>query len=369
MRELVCSDVARGLSPTPDRPDGEPRSLVRSVSFVGSFSGRIDLGTYASSLRGAMRHHVRHMTVIHLGGSPARARAAARAADRSEVIVLHHDFTTIAAAGRDTVADFAACCVRPLEAVVHTVPLDPTDAERASLRVLARRARLVVHTAAARARLTDRCGVEAHRITVIRHGASPNHHLPAVSASTHPVVVTVGTVGSGSGVEHTIRAIARLRAAGSDVRYLVAADVQGSTTTRDALADLARRCGVADLVELVPARDWSTLRAVLRRADVVVVPAHEAGVVGTGVLVEALAAGKAIVATDGADTRELARGGAIALVPAESASRSASAINTVLTEPRVRLRMEAAARSAGAAHDWRDVAARFAHVIAGELVD
>ncbi|MGD9996290.1 MAG: glycosyltransferase [Ilumatobacteraceae bacterium] len=206
--------------------------------------------------------------------------------------------------------------------------------------------------------------------------APPKAQQPADEPSTarrgepdRPLAVTVGSV---HGAELVIRAIARLRAAGTEVRYVVASDPIGSPvasgcpSSLGTLAEIARRCAVADLVELAPAHDWSALRALVRRADVVVVPCAPGDLAPPYVLAEAVAAGKPVVATDCADIHGLGRAGAVRLVP-HSATRYASAINTVLTDARARHRMEAASRAAAAIHDWKAVSAQFESIIAGGL--
>jgi glycosyltransferase involved in cell wall biosynthesis len=167
---------------------------------------------------------------------------------------------------------------------------------------------------------------------------------PRDAPTDRPMVITVGRIESSGGVEQIIGAIARLRAAGSEVHYVVAIDpdgadqATGAPTTLAELAEIARRCAVADLVELAPAHDWSALRALIRRADVVVVPCAPGDIAQPQVLAEAAAAGKPVVAAECADARDLGRVARLDLVR-HTAPRYASAINKVLSRARPRQRM------------------------------
>ena len=79
------------------------------------------------------------------------------------------------------------------------------------------------------------------------------------------------------------------------------------------------------------------LRALIRRADVVVVPCAPGDIVQPHVLAEAAAAGKPVVAAECADARSLGRVARLDLVR-HSAPRYASAINQVLTRAHPRQR-------------------------------
>jgi hypothetical protein len=83
-------------------------------------------------------------------------------------------------------------------------------------------------------------------------------------------------------------------------------------------------------VELAPAHDSSAQRALIRRADVVVVPCAPGDLVHLHPFAEAAAAGKPVIATECADVRQLGPTGAVRLVR-HSPSRYASAINGVIT--------------------------------------
>ena len=81
--------------------------------------------------------------------------------------------------------------------------------------------------------------------------------------------------------------------------------------------------------------------------------------VTSGVLVEALAAGKPVVATAFSHAVELTRTGAVAVVDRGSADSCARIIARIVTDSGLRKMMENAARIEGARYDWSAVARQY----------
>ena len=129
---------------------------------------------------------------------------------------------------------------------------------------------------------------------------------------------------------------------------------------RATLQSYARSLGVGDRVVLDDSyRDWATLRALVRSVDVVLLPYESRDQVSSGVLVEAVASGKPVVATRFPHAEELLCTGAGLLVDHGDVEGMAEALRRVLFEPGLAERMGAAARLAAQPLLWPAVGAAY----------
>jgi glycosyltransferase involved in cell wall biosynthesis len=90
--------------------------------------------------------------------------------------------------------------------------------------------------------------------------------------------------------------------------------------------------------------------------------------VTSGVLVEAIAAGKPVVATDFPHAVEMLGTGAGALVPHSDPDAMAGSLRALLTEPGVAVRMAQVATSIGATLHWPVVAEQYESIVS-TLID
>jgi glycosyltransferase involved in cell wall biosynthesis len=231
----------------------------------------------------------------------------------------------------------------PIIAVLHTVLSHPTESQRRILDHVVLAATLVVTmTETARRRLIEIYGVAASKVSVIPHGAVDNRvaelHKPA--AGPRPVMLTWGLLGPGKGIEHGIDALALLRDLGCAPTYVIAGETHPKVLARDgeayrtSLEQRARDRGVQDLVRFEPRYlDAESLNQLIASADVVLLPYDSEEQVTSGVLIEAVTAGKPVVSTNFPHAVELLSTGAGMLTPRRDPLAIASAVQRVLTEP------------------------------------
>jgi glycosyltransferase involved in cell wall biosynthesis len=105
--------------------------------------------------------------------------------------------------------------------------------------------------------------------------------------------------------------------------------------------------------------DGSTLRAIVRGADVVLLPYDSKEQVTSGVLAEAVAAGKPVVSTRFPHAVELLSGGAGLLVPQRDPDAIGAALRRLITEPGLASVMAASARELAAGLLWPAVAEEY----------
>jgi glycosyltransferase involved in cell wall biosynthesis len=283
--------------------------------------------------------------------SLARAREALTTYD---AVLLQHEYGIYPGADGEEVLDLVEDLTIPLVAVLHTVLMEPSAHQRAVLDGLITSAdALVVQSETARQRIVSVHGVDPASIVMIPHGAADNLAGPARDDVPRPSVLTWGLLSPGKGVEHAIKAVARVAArhGASGPTYIVAGQTHPKVRAadgeqyRESLIDLARSLGAADRVRFDDSyRDWESLRALVRSADVVLLPYDSRDQASSGVLVEAIASGKPIIATRFPHAVELLADGAGLLVPHGDVRAIAAALERVLYEPGLAERMAAAAR-------------------------
>jgi glycosyltransferase involved in cell wall biosynthesis len=302
------------------------------------------------------------------GGDPV---AAAERLNRYDVVVVQHEYGIYGGLDGDQVLDVLRRLRVPVIVVLHTVLAAPTDHQRHVLeQVVAAADTVVTMTRAGQSRLLAGYQVDPDKLTVIPHGAWPGGRPgPAPEGPHRPVILTWGLLGPGKGVEWGIDALPGLRGLDPAPLYVVAGKTHPRTLARegeryrDSLRRRAQAMGVADLVRFQPGYlDLDSLRRLVGRADVVLLPYDSDEQVTSGVLIEAVASLTPVVATAFPHARELLAGGAGTLVPHGDPQAIGAAVHRVLTDPDHAAAMGGAAAEVGSTLDWAAVADRYREV-------
>jgi polysaccharide biosynthesis protein PslF len=306
-------------------------------------------------------------------GSPASLLASVAALESSEVVVVQHEFGIYGGEDGGDVLDLVARLRAPIIIILHTVLRSPSPRQRAIIEELSSSAdRLVVLSATARTRLLELYDVRSERVAVVPHGAPPNPSPSVVfNPSRRPIILTWGLLGPGKGIEFAIDALAELRDLDPAPRYVVHGQTHPRVAARegesyrDSLRARARSLGVADLVEFDDGYvDTESVLESIREADVVLLPYESRDQVVSGVLVEAIASGKPVVATQFPHAVELLSAGSGILVPHDDASSIARALRAFLTDPhRAYLAASVALRQAEPLM-WENVGRRYRQLMA-----
>lgn len=291
-----------------------------------------------------------------VNGSAASAAVAAEVLNGFDVVIVQHEYGIYGGPdGQDIIPLLEALRV-PTIVVMHTVLARPTPRQRSILdAVVATASTVVTMTQTARSRLLELYGASPEQVFVIPHGAA-NYRVtappagifgrPAVRPAARPKVLTWGLLGPGKGIEHAIDAIALLRDRGLRVDYQVVGQTHPRVLGRDgesyrrSLETRARARGIADSVRF-DARFLPTaaLSQLISTADVVLLPYDSLEQVTSGVLIEAVTAGKPVVSSCFPHAVELLGGGAGLLVQRQDPAQIADALRRVLTEPGLSARM------------------------------
>ena len=291
----------------------------------------------------------RPRVVVHdlVNGSPASAAVAVNVLNGFDVAIVQHEYGIYGGPdGQDIVPLLAALRV-PSIVVLHTVLSHPTPHQRMIIdEVVAAADAVVTMTRTARSRLLDIYGANPEKVCVIPHGAADHRAAVSPGVPIRPRVLTWGLLGPGKGIEHAIDAIALLRDGGLLIGYMVAGQTHPRVHGRDGEAyrlSLESRALARDVADLVhfDARfiPTDTLSRLISATDVVLLPYDSLEQVTSGVLIEAVTAGKPVISTCFPHAVELLAGGAGLLVNRKDPADIASALKRVFTEPGLSARM------------------------------
>jgi glycosyltransferase involved in cell wall biosynthesis len=287
-----------------------------------------------------------------------------------DVVLVQHDYDSYGDRDGEELVDLLHALDVPVVVVLHTVLAQPSRRQRLILARLAARADAVVTMSdAAAQRLLDGYTVDPEKLSVIPPGAPADGLATASLVPTRPTILTWGRLGPTKGIGSAFAALSGLRDLAP--RYVVAGQTHPEVPSRSyhsALRAEAKACGVADLVEFIPTHlDPHTLGRLIRQASVVLLPYESNEQVTSGVLVEAIAAQRPVVATRFPHAVELLSGGCGLLVPRNDPSATSRALRRVLTEPGLAVAMADKASVLAAEFRWPVVAERY-RALVGSLV-
>jgi glycosyltransferase involved in cell wall biosynthesis len=310
--------------------------------------------------------------VVHQWVSSRREGSAAVSSflDHYDVAVIQHEYGIYGGADGQDVLEVVSQLTVPVVTVLHTVLTDPTPNQHRVLASLcAASSALVTMTQTARQRLIAGWGVHPSRVTVITHGAEDNRADPLDNRPTlglRPTVLTWGLLGEGKGIEWALQALAQLRDITPVPLYRIVGQTHPRVLEHDGEAYRNRLVGQThelDITSMVrfDARYLSgpALRQIVRDADVILLPYDSRDQVTSGVLTEAVAAGKPVISTAFPHAVELLSDGAGLLVPQRDPDALARALRRVLTEDGLADSMAATSRELAVSQLWPAIAARY----------
>jgi glycosyltransferase involved in cell wall biosynthesis len=300
---------------------------------------------------------------------------AIAALESTDVAIVQHEYGIYRGSDGSEVLDVLRSLRVPTIVVAHTVPLAPTGAQRSILESICDTASaVVVMTASGRERLISAFDVDPARVTVIAHGAA----VPA-ETSVPPGdnrLLTWGLLGPGKGVEWALDALTMLRDVEPAPRYVIAGATHPKVRAldgeayRNMLIQRSWSSGTAPQVTFDDRyRDLPSLASLIATADLVVLPYDSRDQVTSGVLVDAVAAGRPVVATAFPHAVELLASGAGMVVPQRDPVALADAIRAVLVDDDLSAAMAAEARRLAPGLSWTAVAASYERLVDTLLPD
>ena len=299
--------------------------------------------------------------------SPVSIRAAARHLDRCDVVILQHEYGIFGDNDGESVLELVDSIDRPLITVAHTVVSSPSNRQRRIMEHLHDTSRLVVLSESARTALVSSHSIPRSEVVVIPHGSRWSAMPPPSGPARR--LITWGLLGPGKGLERSLEAMVELRDLDPSPHYRIVGRIhpvvarnQGAAYRRR-IEGMVRDLGIDDIVEFVDryvADD--ELYEMVRRSHVVVIPYDNTDQVTSGVVTDALAAGRPVVATRFPHAEELVAAGPGIVVDHDS-SALADGIRALAESPEVYDRAARAAAAKGRELSWTSGAIRYAEFI------
>lgn len=349
---------------------------------------RCGLATFSAALVDAMAGHdpsrdigivavdatrrPRAGVVAHLtGGGGRELGTAAAALERYDAVVVQFEYGIFPGPDGASAVDLLRRLAAPAVTVLHTVLAEPSATQRRVLEQVAdASAAVVVMTEVARSRLLACHDVDPDLVWVIPHGSAMRAQAFRRPPTARPTMLTWGLLGPGKGIEVAIDAMAALRDLDPAPRYVVAGQTHpkvrehAGESYREMLVDRVHDRGVDAMVTFDDRYlDPPTLTGLLRAADLVVLPYESREQVTSGVLVDAIASGRPVVATTFPHAVEVCALGTGLTVPHGDAAALAAAMRRVLTVPALADDLREAAQRIGREWSWDSIAGRYLRLI------
>lgn len=183
-------------------------------------------------------------------------------------------------------------------------------------------------------------GQEAREIGSVIHDGIPVHDYEVKEkiSSGRFVVATVGRLAPYKGQDVLLQALARVKEAGVDLEAYIVGDVYADRHGhRHSLMTLARQLSLQDQVHFTGFK--KQIQPYLQKCDVFVMPSIRPEGLGI-VMLEAMAASRAVIAADGGGVREVITDGKVGLlVPPGDSKRMAEAIIRLAKDEKERNRL------------------------------
>ena len=323
------------------------------------------IGVVRSTTESALPFDDRVLSVLKPGSRQSMSLAAS-CLDDFDYALIQHEYGIYGGDNGDEVLELISRTSTPVITTLHTVPLTPSDKQRHILEsIVQMSAAVVTMTHTARERLVSLYDVDENKVAVIAHGARfvPS---PPRNSSSHFDLLTWGLLGPGKGIEWVVDAMGLLSHTHPHVRYTVAGTTHPKVFERDgdayrnSLMQRARENGVSSQVLFDSKyRSVDDLVDLAHRSSLVVLPYDSFDQITSGVLVDAVAAGKPVIATEFPHAVELVGRGCGMVVPHADPVALANAIQMVVDYPDTLRTMEEQAQKIGEEHDWSVVAASY----------
>lgn len=352
------------------------------------------ISTFTKALGTALEHHGHRVGVVRVldvaedtrvdgltqlgtlvANDPRSIDAAADALNRCDVAIIQHEFGLYGGPDGEDVVSVMERVTVPMIAIMHTVLREPSPHQReVADAVLALADNVVVMTAVAQKILLQGYHADVARVSLIPHGASVITERHAAPKNRRPRLLTWGLIGPGKGIERVIDSLMTLTDINPSPLYVVAGRTHPKVLAhsgdvyRESLVARAEANDVRDMVVFDDSyRSLASLQNLIESADVIILPYDSKDQATSGVLVDAIAAGRPVIATAFPHAVELLGSGAGIIISHNDVDALSRALRRVLTEPGLAERMAAEAQRIAPSLSWDVIAAQYAD-IAQDLV-
>lgn len=302
-----------------------------------------------------------------IAGDSHSIERAIKLLNSKDIAVIEHEFGIYGGPDGEDVLTLLRGLRIPSIVVLHTVLSSPTWHQRIVFTELCRQgSALVTMSLAARERLIKEYSIDYRKIFVIPHGASTKLSVESQELADPPMILTWGLIGPGKGIEWAIEAMSRVRDMGSAAQYVVAGRTHpkvlelNGEAYREGLQLRIDELGLTESIQLkADYLNDASLAQLVASASIVLLPYDSTEQVTSGVLIEAIAARRPVVASAFPHAVELLAQGVGIVVPHRDPDALAQALRHILHQPEVAKEMSRRAGVIALELLWPKVAVRY----------
>jgi glycosyltransferase involved in cell wall biosynthesis len=292
-----------------------------------------------------------------------------------DLVNIQHEFGIFGGEWGSHVLSFLETLRKPVVTTLHTVQPDlELKGQRVLKEILSRSNAIVVMANVATGILAE-LGVRFKKINVIPHGCpniplvSSDYVKPLIGLKNRIVLCTFGLISRGKGIEYAIQALPRLVAKHPEVIYLIIGETHPMVKRlegekyRRMLFEQVKELGLENHVYFQN-RFLSRveLNRLLQATDIYITPYLGMNQISSGTLINALAAGRAVVSTPYLHAQEVLSNGRGVLCDFKSSASIAAAVETLLSNENLKRETETKAYEYSRSFIWSRVAEKYSYL-------
>ncbi len=292
-----------------------------------------------------------------------------------DVVNIQHEFGIFGGEWGSHILSFLETLKKPVVTTLHT--LQP-DFEPEGLRVLKQilsRSNAIVVISNAAIGILAQLGISFEKINVIPHGCPnipfiPSDYIkPSLGLKNRTVLCTFGLISRGKGIEYAIQALPPIVAKHPEVIYLIVGETHPVVKRNEGekyrrmLLEQVKELGLENHV-LFQNRFLSKMELIryLQATDIYITPYPGTNQISSGTLINALAAGRAVVSTPYLHAKEVLNNGRGILCDFKNSASIADAVETLLSNQSLKMEVETKAYEYSRSFIWSRVAKKYAEL-------
>jgi glycosyltransferase involved in cell wall biosynthesis len=292
-----------------------------------------------------------------------------------DVVNIQHEFGIFGGEWGSHVLSFLETLRKPVVTTLHTLQLElEPEGQRVLKEILSRSNAIVVMANVATGILVE-LGVPFRKINVIPHGCpnipfvSSDYVKPSIGLKNRIVLCTFGLISRGKGIEYAVQALPEIVAKHPEVIYLIIGEthpvvkrIEGEKYRR-MLFEQVKELGLKNHV-VFKNRFLSRMELTryLQATDIYITPYLGTNQISSGTLINALAAGRAIVSTPYLHAKEILNNGRGVLCDFKNSASIADAVEILLSDESLKKKTETKAYEYSRSFIWSRVAEKYAEL-------
>jgi glycosyltransferase involved in cell wall biosynthesis len=289
-----------------------------------------------------------------------------------DLVNIQHEFGIFGGEWGSYILSFLKTLRKPVVTTLHTVQPDlELKGQRILKEILSRSNAIVVMSNVATGILAE-LGVHLKKINVIPHGCpnipfvSSDYVKPSIDLKNRTVLCTFGLISRGKGIEYAIQALPRVVAKHPEVIYLIIGETHPTVKRiegekyRRMLFEQVEKLGLQNHVYFQNRfLSRMELDRYLQATDIYITPYLGINQISSGTLINALAAGRAVVSTPYLHAKEVLSNGRGILCDFKNSTSIADAVESLLSNENLKREIEKKVYEYSRGFVWSRVAKKY----------